>query len=275
MAAHRYWRLHISASASGQYATIGEIVYAESPGGAQAATGGTVSASSELAGNEAVEAFDGTVATGNGWVPNTSLVFPHWITYDMGSGNDIDVVEMRITSPAGVTLTHYPTAMVLLYSDDGLNWYVQRGWNGLVFTALETKTLDATPLNPVDVYNRVVARKDIRHSNGANSGAPTIRKVVFGPTSPAYLHGAAPRIGTPYTGSYYIAGSTTVLGEPYARRVDLVDQKSGLLVRSVHTKNDGQFLFEYVGPGPWTLVGVDNSAEQNSVIFAHVPPEPM
>lgn len=76
---------------------------------------------------------------------------------------------------------------------------------------------------------------------------------------------------TPWSGNYYIAGSTTVLGMPFARRVDLVEQRSGLLVRTFHTKADGAFLFDQIGHGPWTLIGVDNSAEQNSVVFAHVP----
>lgn len=283
MAAHRYWRLFISKNggSSNQSVSVGELVLATTPSGAQAATGGTASASSTNGVNAASRAFDGTTSAANYWqsasgtFSNTVGAGQEFLQYDMGVGGGIDVAEVRLYfngSTSGATT--YPSNFALLYSDDAKVWTLQRAWSELAFTNGETKTLDATPLPSNQVFNRVVLRRDYRYNAAANSGpAPSVLRVLqhrligFG-----VRHATAPVTMTPWSGNYYIAGSTTVLGAPYARRVDLVDQRSGLLVRTFQTKDDGAFIFENIGPGPWTLVGVDNSAEQNSVVFAHVPP---
>lgn len=279
MAAHRYWRLYISRTGGSANTSVGELVLATTPGGAQAATGGTASASSTFGANVAALAFDGTTSTANFWL-SVSGGMPagsgqEFLQYDMGVGGGIDVAEVRLYYN-GLTSgpNTYPSNFALLYSDDGVKWTLQRAWSGLAFTDGETKTLDVTPLPSNQVFNRVVLRRDYRYNAAANSGpAPSVLRVLqhrligFG-----VRHSTGAAVATPWSGNYYIAGSTTVLGEPYARRVDLIDQRSGLLVRTFQTKNDGAFLFENIGPGPWTLVGVDSTAEQNSVIYAHVPP---
>lgn len=278
MAAHRYWRLHVSRTGGANSTSIGELVLATSPGGAQAATGGTASASSTNGANAASRAFDGTTSAANYWLSAPTMTGGYgaeYLQYDMGVGGGIDVVEVRLYfNGTNTGSTSYPSNFALLYSDDGIKWTLQRAWSELVFTNGATKTLDATALPSNQIFNRVVLRRDYRYNAAANSGsAPSVLRVLqhrligFG-----VRHATAPTAKTPWSGVYYIAGSTTVLGEPYARRVDLVDQRSGLLVRTFYTKADGAFLFDQIGPGPWTLVGVDISAEQNSVVFAHVPP---
>lgn len=279
MAAHRYWRLYISRTGGGSSTSVGELILATTPSGAQAATGGTASASSTNGVNAASRAFDGTASSTNYWQSATtgmpSGLGQEYLQYDMGVGGGIDVAEVRLyfngTTPGSTT---YPSNFALLYSDDGVKWTLQRAWSEQVFTNGETKTLDATPLPSNQIFNRVVIRLDHRYNAAANAGTPPSvlrvlphRLIGFG-----VRHCTAPAVLTPWSGRYFIAGSTTVLGAPFARRVDLVEQKSGILVRQFFTKEDGQFLFEWIGPGPWTLVGVDNSAEQNSVIYAHVPP---
>ena len=282
MAAHRYWRLFISKNGGSysQSVSVGELVLATTPSGAQAATGGTASASSTNGVNAASRAFDGTTSAANYW-QSASGTFSitvgagqEFLQYDMGVGGGIDVVEVRLYFNGTETgSTSYPSDFALLYSDDGIKWTLQRAWSELVFTNGETKTLDATALPSNQIFNRVVVRRDYRYNAAANSGpAPSVlrmlqhRLIGFG-----VRHAAAPVVMTPWSGNYYIAGSTTVLGMPFARRVDLIDQRSGLLVRMFYTKADGAFLFDQIGPGPWTLIGVDDSAEQNSVVFAHVP----
>lgn len=279
MAAHRYWRLHISRTGGANSTSIGELILATTPSGAQAATGGTASASSTNGVNAASRAFDGTTSAANYWQSGANFVSAgsgaEYLQYGMSVGGDIDVAEVRLyfngATSGGTT---YPSNFALLYSDDAKVWTLQRAWSELAFTNGETKTLDATPLPSNQVFNRVVLRRDHRYNAAANSGpAPSVLRVLQHPLIGfGVRHSTAPVMMTPWSGNYYIAGSTTVLGAPYARRVDLVDQRSGLLVRTFQTKNDGAFLFENIGPGPWTLVGVDNSAEQNSVVFAHVPP---
>lgn len=279
MAAHRYWRMYISRTGGATSTSVGELVLATAPSGAQAATGGTASASSTNGVNAASRAFDGTTSSANFWQSATSGMpgglGQEYLQYDMGVGGGIDVVEVRLYFNGSTSgSTTYPSNFALLYSDDGIKWTLQRAWSELSFTNGETKTLDATALPSNQIFNRVVIRRDYRYNAAANSGpAPTVSRVLphrlfgFG-----VRHATAPVVITPWSGRYFIAGSTTVLGMPFARRVDLVDQRSGLLVRTFFTKADGAFLFDWIGPGPWTLVGVDNSAEQNSVVFAHVPP---
>jgi hypothetical protein len=78
---------------------------------------------------------------------------------------------------------------------------------------------------------------------------------------------------TPYTGVLRLAGSTTVLGVPAPRRVDLVHQRSGLLVDSVYTELPAcSYEFAQISNELYSLVGVDDSAQQNSVIYAHEQP---
>lgn len=282
MAAHRYWRLFITRSGGGNSVTVGELVLATVAGGAQAATGGTASASTANGADTAALAFDGTTSSTNYWRSLTlsgsvAGTGQEYLQYDMGAGNDIDVVEMRLYFNGSVIGgTTYPSTFVLLYSDDGVHWTLQRGWAELAFTNGETKTLDATPLPSGQIFNRVVVTRDVRRNVAANSGAPTLFQVLTHRLlGVGVRHASMPSAMTPYSGNGYIAGSTTVLGDPFPRRVDLIDQRSGLLVRTIHTGPDGQFLFEWVGPGPWTIIGVDQAAEQNSVIYAHVSPAPM
>lgn len=274
MAAHRFWRIHISKANT--YATgFGEVVLAEEYSGPQVAVGGVASASSEYSGSwVAANAFDGNLSTA--WYSanvfnGTGSGFAY-LQYDLGAGNAKEVVELRVSRPtSGFSDTDMPAAFVLMYSDDGFVWYLQASWSGLTFAAGETVTLDATPLPANQIFNRVVIDKRFRYNGAANVGEPTLRKLLQRSVGMSSHRAVYPARMTPWSGNYYIAGSTTVLGMPFARRVDLVEQRSGLLVRTFHTKADGAFLFDQIGPGPWTLIGVDNSAEQNSVVFAHVP----
>ena len=251
---------------------------ATTPSGPQAAVGGIASASSDDGTNVAANAFDGVMSSVNFW-RSASNSMPsgtgrQHIQYTFGAGNEIDVAEVRIYFNDASFSTAYPSNFALLYSDDGAEWVVQRAWGDMVFAIGETRTLDATPLPSNQLSNRVVIRRDYRYNAAANTGIPpSVVRVLPHPIMGFGVHhGSAPSILTPWSGGYFIAGSTTSLGLPLARRVDLIDQRSGALVRQFFTKADGQFLFEWIGPGPWTLVGVDSSAEQNSVVFAHILP---
>lgn len=275
MAAHRFWRLYITGNGGHTNVTVGELELATTPGGPQAAVGGVPAASTEFSATYSVtKAFDGS-STG-AWVSgaNTSYSVKEYIQYDLGAGKAIDVKEVRITFPADFTATSYPASFLLLHSDDGLDWKIQRAWSGQTFTAGETKSFDTEPIPASQQFNRVVLDKAIRYNLAANVGEPTER-IAMHRAIAMFAHATRPVRTTPWSGSFYIAGNTTVLGAPIARRVDLVEQRSGLLVRSLTTDDDGAFLFDHIGPGPWTVIGVDSSAEQNSVIYAHVTPSPM
>lgn len=272
MAAHRFWRLHISENwGDGNYTSLAELVLAATPGGAQGATGGTATASSERVGSESAQkAFDGSPAT---YWRTGSGGAPAYIQYDMGAGKSLDVAEVRITTHSSAGTSSYPRSFVLLHSDDGIHWTPQRAWSNEAFTHQVEREFDATPLPANQVENRVVGEL-FRRVMVPNIGGVS-QNLVFSVIGKGLRHHTAPSAMTPYSGSYFIQGSTTALGQPLARRVDLYDQKSGLLVGKTFSKEDGAFRFDQIGPGPFTVVGVDVSAEQNSVIYAHVTPSPM
>lgn len=275
MAAHRFWGLHISANGGdGQYTSLAELVLASSAGGAQGAVGGTAIASSyRIEAESPDKAFDGSPETS--WRTIYLGHIPAFIGYDMGVGNSLDVAEVRMSGLPNMGTTSYPRSFALVYSDDGAHWVVQKSWSGQAVPSDVELALDTTPIPANQTYNRVFKDLVIRNDQ-AHVGPPTLRRTMPSSVVDVGLrHHTAPRAMTPFTGNYFIQGSTTTLGKPLARRVDLYDQSSGLLVRQTFSKEDGAFLFDYIGRGPWTVVGVDQSAEQNSVIYAHVTPSPM
>lgn len=275
MAAHRFWGLHISSNwGDGYYTSLAELVLAPSAGGAQGAVGGTAIASTFLRATESPDkAFDGSPTTS--WRTSDNFHIPSFIGYDMGAGNSLDVAEVRMTTLSGMGAGTYPRSFALIYSDDGVKWTVQKAWSEEAFSTGVERVFDATPVQANQVYSRIL-KELVGRNDQANVGPPTLRMTrPFGPMGGGVRHHTAPLAMTQFTGSYFIQGTTTALGEPLARRVDLYDQRSGQLVRQTFSKEDGAFLFDYIGPGPWTVVGVDSSAEQNSVIYAHVTPSPM
>lgn len=281
MAAHRYWRLVISDTngGGGNSAVIGELILATTAGGASVATGGTASASDVYYGSAVANAFDGTQSAENAWrsVMRTFESGPtQWIQYDFG-GTPRDIVEMRIYFPAAGTfaLTMAPKNFALYWSDDANTWARQRAWSEQTFTAGGTNTYDTTAVPSGSIVNRRILGLSIYRNTVA-----AVPQTFFGTlnrTSGGFARArnwTRPWSITPHSGNLRIAGSTTVLGLPKARRVDLLEQKSGLLVGRYNTGPDGVFAFEQLADGAYTLVGVDTSAEQNSVIYAHVTPVP-
>jgi hypothetical protein len=276
MATHRYWRLHIAEVNGSSAVAITELEMAESPGGANVCTGGTASASSVTGSNTADKAFDGSFTSVNTWQTLTSLFnngLTAWLQYDFNA-SPRDISEMKIsfaTGLSGVNLA--PKAFSLYYSDDNIRWTRQRSWAEQVFSFGETKTYDTTPISSALITNRVALERKLKNIEAAlpqgwYASVTRANSMVRGRncTRPWRL--------TPFSGSKRIAGSTTSLGVPLARRVDLLDQKSSQLVERINTPTTGDFEFSELADGTYSLVGVDNTAEQNSVIFAHVAAVP-
>lgn len=132
MAAHRYWRLYITAAQNSVETDITELYLYETVGGARI-TGGTASADSEFnASYVAANAFDGTGST---WA-STATAMPHWLKIDFGAGGAKDVAQWGIQSIATVGYTNYtPKTFSLQYSDDNVNWisadtrFSETGWS--------------------------------------------------------------------------------------------------------------------------------------------------
>ncbi|HEJ3062495.1 TPA: discoidin domain-containing protein [Pseudomonas aeruginosa] len=276
MAAHRYWRLLLSQCVNSTQPVVGEIAFATAPGGANVATGGTASASKFDTSFEADKSFDGNASTYwrvSGYVTGTGIgIGQEWIQYDFGAGNAKDIVEMRITFPSAPAPQTAPRAFTLYWSDDGLNFTRQRSWCEQSFANNETKTYDTTSIPSGQIINRKVLDKSSYRNNQAALPQAWYATVLRGLGFTRYQNCTRPWRLTPFTGKKRIAGTTTSLGQPIARRVDLLEQKSGLIVDRRFTGKDGAYEFKDIADIPYTVIGVDNSLEQNSVIFAHVTP---
>jgi len=269
MAAHRYWRLSITAGPKVRgglefYAEIGELVFATTPGGPSVASGGVASASTSYAASHVpTNAFDGTLGSTE-WASVYGMG-PHWIQYDFGASPK-DIVEVRIFVP----LTIAPSrGYVMWHSEDGELWTEQRRWFTEDIVAGTFKEFDLTvPSSPT---NRLV-RQSTRSAAAANPMFPLRSALGRVPNALSGVAGLRPLRRTPFTGRKRIVGSTTILGIPAGRRVQLHEQSSGVLVDVVHTKSDGLWAFNNLADAVYTLLGVDVTGEQNSVVYAHITP---
>jgi hypothetical protein len=123
MAAHLYWRVHITA-AGGSVAAIAEMEMYDAAG-ALLTTGGTASASSFYApeGLVAANAFNGNF--GDWWASNgvPSTGSPEWLRYQFASAVDVAVVRIM---PRPLS-SQYPNTFSIQYSDDGSAWTTAAG----------------------------------------------------------------------------------------------------------------------------------------------------
>ena len=128
-APHRYWSiLGRTRDESGTNTTeLDFIGMSETSGGANVLTGGTASATAGTADNALVD--DGTP-----WTANLATTITRW-TYDLGLGNDKNVVEVTInfTSP-----TFSYRFFELQFSDDGSTWTTLKAFFPNITTTGET-----------------------------------------------------------------------------------------------------------------------------------------
>jgi len=139
MAAHRYWRIDITAVIAPQTnINMAEIQMASSVGGANLFGSGTAFGSSEQGGLTYAAACDGDVTT---WwsTPDPSL---GWWGYDFGGGSPVSVTEVRITVLYVGGNLYAPTAFTLDYSDDGSTWTTVQAFTASTWTIGQTQTFD-------------------------------------------------------------------------------------------------------------------------------------
>lgn len=281
----RFWRLALhQITGNGGSVGLTEWFLALTSGGAQAATGGTAWASSSL-GSWAPVSILFNNATGSGtanhWFSaaatfSTSSPFDGSVTiqYDMGAGNTLAPVEMRLAYDNTNGL-HRPATFTLWYSDDGFRWSFHSVWIGETWTGNpETKTYNITTPMSAPLNILLPSLETYRNIEASPNGPNTQFGILPGVLASHRSFTRIPR-WTQLAGPGYIAGSTTVLGDPARRQVDLIDQMTGGLYDRAYTGPDGQFRFEHLGPGPWLLLGTDVTGNQNSVVFAHMTTEPM
>jgi len=290
MAAHRYWRILLKTAVSAN-GGIGELQMRTSIGGSNIATGGTASASSVFnASYAAAKAFDGlTIDTGvgNGWAAlafagSDGLGSRPWLKYDFGSGNDKDIAEIVMFAPgaSGMGAAEMPTSWDFQWSDDNVRWTTQRSYSFDASTAAWTlsssRIYDVRALGPIDIHNYSPGGI-LTSRTYTTPGQPSAP--VYDSSTPAGQLQSGDRLryygDWCHGGLYKIAGSTTSLGDPVARRVRLYHQQDGRIYREMYTQKDGLFEFRNLAIGPWTVVGIDDTGTQNGVIYSHVNAVPM
>lgn len=133
MAAHRYWRFLCQTNGGGGVFAIAEFTGNTAIGGTSVFTGGTASASTSFGGFPASNAFDGNPSTA--WA-STSATSGEWLKYDLGAGNDKDIIEFSIASRNDNSANQTPVTGKLQYSDDDIGWTDALTFAGVAAPAL-------------------------------------------------------------------------------------------------------------------------------------------
>lgn len=120
MAAHRYWRLNLTAVTNpGTDFALAEVKFCTAVAGASVTSGGTASASSIFSGSfPASNAFDSNITT---FWHSAGGTAPQWIKYDFGLGNDKDIIEVGIVPPSS-RAHQQPVSFDVQWSDDNSTW---------------------------------------------------------------------------------------------------------------------------------------------------------
>jgi hypothetical protein len=135
---YRYYRTYIYENNGDANLTgILELELYDTIGGPNIATGGTASASSVFSSTyPASKAFDGSLVSGDGWIPQSPPVYPEWLQYDFGAGNEKKVIAYKMGSYSSTTTTAARSVRTWVFqgSNDGTNWIplhragLQGGW---------------------------------------------------------------------------------------------------------------------------------------------------
>lgn len=119
--ARDYWRLRITdiyATVETTRASLSEVQFRATVGGADQASGGTASAGATDGVNVAANAFDDD--DGTYWRSGTSTS-TRWIAYAFAAPVSVDEVAIK-QRPDGVGVNEAPLTIVVEYSDDGVSW---------------------------------------------------------------------------------------------------------------------------------------------------------
>lgn len=246
----RYWRIKITANASGGYYTVtqaAEIELREAAGGADktGVTGTYLESGHYTSGSTGDKAFDNDAATY--W---TSDIFPGdgsgvYIGWDFGAGNGYDIVEFAIKN-RDVAPTAAPRDFTVESSFDGAAWTTKGIYRGQTFNASEQKVFTLSlqfHIYVADMF-RILTLFPVPDGNRI----PTPRLLatpVYGPAN--YLKGI-------FSGSGYVAGTVTHDGAVAVRNVYLFHRATGTLVQKTTSAADGTYRFNNVNPGEVFLV---------------------
>ncbi len=183
MAAHRYWRMNITATVSG-HSGVNEFEWRSTAGGVDRTGSGTAATNSTFSGFPASDAFDNNNSTS--WATSGSAL-PHWISYDFGAGNAWDIVEISILPRPG-SLDQGPTTFQWQYSDDNSAWTTVVTKTGLTWPTSAAQIIDVSA--PATHYVQHFDRYQSTVASAYTAGATSL--VVTSAT------------GLPSTGDYWL-----------------------------------------------------------------------
>lgn len=128
MAAHRYWRLYVTAvDGSTSYASVCEFrLFADATGGTNLAIGKTASQSGDGAVGGASAAIDGNTGSEAG----SSFSLPWWLAVDLGAGGAAEIKRVEIGAQR-VVPNRSPKDFKIQWSDDGTNWTDQASFSSV------------------------------------------------------------------------------------------------------------------------------------------------
>ena len=262
MAAKRYWRLWLNPREKFTYKQLAEIELRTSVGGADQCSGGT--AIGTYVTFPPANAFDDSNATVWQSVYNWVNQDGAYVGYDFGAGNDKDIVEIAVTN--GTTSSYYPEWCEVQCSDDGSTWETVGRWRFAPWT-----TTNETYVFPVDAGVNVARNVQLASFYTPFHPPARANKGLFIQGRPGY-----PKYRRhDYTGPYRLAGVITLAtGQPTKKRVDILRQRSSTLVERVFSNpSTGTWEVNDLSEGPWTVLHVDSSGAENSIVRAHVTAE--
>ena len=119
-AAHRYWRLYITANNGGSVAALTEFRLFTVPDLINRATGGTPYASTTYGSEAPARAFDGNISSN--WASALGASYPHWLAYDLGEGNERKIDAIELFSRSSGDVVQMVRDFEVQWSDDGSTW---------------------------------------------------------------------------------------------------------------------------------------------------------
>lgn len=143
-------------------------------------------------------------------------------------------------------------------SNDGVNWTTKAFYRSISFTA---NTL--TEISVPDTY------VDDRKSN-IYQYVQRIPPYYFPQNSAKKFFRLNKKCQ--HYGNFQIFGTTTTEGNRVARQVYLMKTLTGEILESQWTNKEGEFNFKGIKMDNYTVLGVDRSTEQNSIVFSHIEP---
>lgn len=264
MAAHLYWRVHITVS-NGGVASIAEVQYYNASG-TLLSTGGTATASSTFSSQTASLAHDGNFTTfwASNVIPNSGA--PEWIKYQFAAPVDVSAVRIsrRPAQPDQLPLT-----FSIQYSDDNSSWTVAGGpytpaW--LTVAQANAWSFKISGTGYVNVRALVNATQDgtapdaaeleFRESPGGaniavNNNQYSIAGQLFSGTAGAAFDGSG---ATAWLGSGYV---NNWIGQCFARPVNVVELRWQERNDSEYTEGPTSITLQGSndGGGTWTNLG--------------------